>query len=308
MTNLNQTCIYITPIILFLIFIIYSVVPNIGFFLEEKPIFTKKDFKTQISSTVNSVPSSPSNPKEDPDDKKKRLQKELEQKKKDALEKHLAAGCLICFFLALIFWDLWHQQYIPFIAQEVLNILSEIFSKFSPPRSPGGSSSPTSTDTIPPSLGSRGSNSTPDGIKSPCDLPPLIPDGTPTTPLDSVPCFEGSLRNANEPWNIQDQSREKGGIPSPVPSKDALYPIEYGWVDNEGSDSPPAQIHPFNTDGRTVHSGETLAKESVDLNQFPVEREYDPYARDPSKPKSKSERNFEDIERRRALRKVKDPK
>jgi hypothetical protein len=308
MTNLNQTFIYITPIILFLIFIIYSVVPNIGFFLEEKPIFTKKDFKTKISSILNPVPSSPSNPKEDQDDKKKRLQKELEQKKKDALDKHLAAGCFICFLLALIFWDLWHQQYIPFIAQEVLNILSEIFSKFSPPRSPGGSSSPTSTDTIPPSLGSRGSNSTPDGIKSPCDIPPLIPDGTPKTLSDWVPSFEGPYRDANEPGNIQDQSRGKGGISSPVPSKDALYPIEHGWVDNEGSDSPPAQIHPFNTDGRTVHSGETLAKESVDRNQFPVECEHDPYARDPSKPKSISERNFEDIERRRALRKVKDPK
>ena len=106
MTNLNQTFIYITPIILFLIIIIYSVVPNIGFFLEEKPIITKKDFKTKSSSTLNSVPSSPLNPKEDPDDKKKRLQKELEQKKKDALDKHLAAGCFICFFLALIFWDL----------------------------------------------------------------------------------------------------------------------------------------------------------------------------------------------------------
>ena len=87
-----------------------------------------------------------------------------------------------------------------------------------------------------------------------------------------------------------------------------MYPIEYGWVDNEGSDSPPAQIHPFNTDGRIVHSGETLVKESVDRNQFPVEGEHDLYVRDPSKPKSNSERTFENLERRMTLRKVKDPK
>ena len=104
----TQISIYIVPTALvityciFLIFLIFFATSNLGFFLEERPIVTKKDFKTKLPSLVNTSSSSSSDPKENEEDKKKRLKKELEEKKDAVLRKHLATGCLICFFVAAL--------------------------------------------------------------------------------------------------------------------------------------------------------------------------------------------------------------
>lgn len=89
--------------IIFLTFLIVFVTSNLGFFLEERPIDTKKDFKPKLASLVNSSSSSSSDPKENEEDKKKRLKKELEEKKDAVLKKHLATGCMMCFIVALLF-------------------------------------------------------------------------------------------------------------------------------------------------------------------------------------------------------------
>lgn len=154
------------------------------------------------------------------------------------------------------------------MAHDILNILSEIFSRFGPSRPPG--SPANSISPVAPTTGSQGSNSPPDGIESPHALPPLLSDAALEAKYPGNETFQGVLREDGDslPFNMRGNKP-----PSPISSKDARYPLEDEWIYNDGKNSPPAQIHGFNTQGPSVQFGDAPVKENVERSQPPYEPE-----------------------------------